>query len=222
MRFPLLRSAVDLAALVDEIGFLPLFQCGIPGFSVDECTPAELWFQDGVDGPWEWKGPVIEQSGCAYGKLLRSKAAFVSREWYPELANWRRRGLDFDERYALGALSNDEKKVCDALRTRRAIPSKELRRQVGFAKSSRFDAVLTRLQMQCYVTTVDFYYEHDSSGRPYGWGVARYAAPEIHMGDDFCDLVYDCPPEESHRRILAHLQKLLPDVTEKALLRLIG
>lgn len=60
-------SASDLSRLVQEYGFLPLFKNQIPGFSVEEHTPPELWFADGVEGPWEWKGPVIRETGCAYG-----------------------------------------------------------------------------------------------------------------------------------------------------------
>lgn len=28
---------------------------------MEEHTPPELWFVDGVEGPWEWKGPVIRE-----------------------------------------------------------------------------------------------------------------------------------------------------------------
>ena len=51
MRFGKLRSAEDIVALVKEIGFLPFFRNNIEGFSVEECTPRELWFT-GEEGPW--------------------------------------------------------------------------------------------------------------------------------------------------------------------------
>lgn len=54
-----IRSMESLAALVESLGFLPLLKNRVPGFSVEEHTPLDLWFADGVDGPWEWKGPVI-------------------------------------------------------------------------------------------------------------------------------------------------------------------
>jgi len=93
-------SSVDaLARLVDNLGFLPFFRNSLPGFSVEERTPPELWFSDEADGPWEWKGPVIRRTGCAYGKLFGGKAGFVSAKWYPDFANYRRGGYDFDARY---------------------------------------------------------------------------------------------------------------------------
>ena len=47
-----LRSAEDMISLAEEWGFLPLFAGRIGGFSVEEHTPAELWFTE-QDGPWE-------------------------------------------------------------------------------------------------------------------------------------------------------------------------
>ena len=54
----LLRSSDDLIAAVEQYGFLPFFRNEIPGFSIEELCPPELWFADDVDGPWEWKGPA--------------------------------------------------------------------------------------------------------------------------------------------------------------------
>ena len=88
----MISSEKDLAAMVETYGFLPLLKNSIPGFSVEEHTPPELWFADGVDGPWEWKGPVIAETGCAYGKFFSGKAGFISREWFLDFANYRRDG----------------------------------------------------------------------------------------------------------------------------------
>ena len=93
-----LESMEDLLQAVEYYGFLPFFPNDIPGFSVEEmCAPA-YWFAEDRDGPWEWKGPAAQTKRCAYGKLFRKKAGFVSREWLPELVNFRRDGYDFDAR----------------------------------------------------------------------------------------------------------------------------
>ena len=52
---------------------------------------------------------------AAYGKLFSRKAGLVSREWYPDLANYRRKGYDFDIRYEDGLASCWEKRVMDVL-----------------------------------------------------------------------------------------------------------
>ena len=91
-----LHSADDLIAAVEQYGFLPFFRNEIHGFSIEELCPPELWFADDVDGPWEWKGPAARSGKCLYGKLFNKKAGFVSREWIPDFANFRRDGYDLD------------------------------------------------------------------------------------------------------------------------------
>lgn len=46
----------QLVHRIDEIGFLPLFQNGIPGFSVEEHTAGCCWWSgDPRQDPWEWR-----------------------------------------------------------------------------------------------------------------------------------------------------------------------
>lgn len=224
MALPIVERSEELATLIDDIGFLPFFQSPVPGFSLKDCVPPQLWFPDEGDGVWEWKGPVIRLTGGAYGKFFRGKAAFISRAWYPDFANYRRDGYDFDAAYDDGLASFKEKKIYDALAEEGNLLSKELRRRsafVGQAKSG-YDATLTRLQMRGYITTTDFEYALDGKGNPYGWGIARYATPESHFGADFTGKVYACTPEQSARRILDHLEKLLPQATPAQLRALLG
>ena len=50
-----LHSAEELEALVEEIGFLPLFAGEVPGFSAEERTAPESWWTgDPKTDPWEW------------------------------------------------------------------------------------------------------------------------------------------------------------------------
>ena len=85
-----INRSEDLEKLVAKMGFLPFFANSIEDFSIEEFTPQELWFSDEEEDPWEWKGPVIRNFNCAYGKLFQKKAGFVSMEWFPELVNYRR------------------------------------------------------------------------------------------------------------------------------------
>ena len=219
-----ITSCLELERVVLEMGFLPFFKNDIPGFSIEEHTPPELWFSDDADGPWEWKGPVIRHTGCAYGKLYRGKAGFISPQWYADFANYRRDGYDFDARYDDGLARYQDKTVYDVIEKYDSLLSKELKRLGGFGKNGRkgFDTIITRLQMQGYVTTVDFEYQQDRYGKIYGWGVARYATPEHHFGREFTDSVYCRTPEESKARIQRHLRDLLPDAAEKQILKIMG
>lgn len=216
------RSAQDLSRQVRVCGFLPLLKNRIPGFSVEEHTPPELWFVDGVDGPWEWKGPVIQETGCAYGKFFHGKAGFISAEWFLDFANYRRDGYDFDARYEDGLAKHQDKVVYDVLAEQPSLISKEWRKLAGIKKRGEFDSIVSRLQMLGYVTTIDFEYAKDRFGNPYGWGLARYTTPEINWGKEFEEKVYCRTPGESKIQMEMWLRKLLPSACQKDLDWVIG
>ena len=224
MRYWPLRSPEDVIALTREIGFLPLFAGEIGGFSIEENCPPELWFSDTADGPWEWKGPIARSKACAYGKFFGGRAGFVSLDWFPDFANYRRDGYDFEGRFEDGLAKHKDKQVWDTLDRHGPLLSKELKRLCDYRKGGNkgFDTVITRMQMQTFVTIADFEYMQDAHGQPYGWGVARYALPEALFGEEIMASA-DCrKPAQSRERIAAHLQHLLPDATQAQLDRLIG
>ena len=95
MRDVEVHSCPELMGLIQEVGFLPLLDSGIAGYSAeaivdDECRYV-VYSDGGWDWPlWKWKGPIVQEGGCVYGKFFAGKAGFVSREWWPDLCNWRR------------------------------------------------------------------------------------------------------------------------------------
>ena len=212
----LIASQQDLAEAVERLGILPLFANSLTGFSVEEHVKPNAWFSD-EPGVWEWKGPVIRETGCAYGKFFEHKAAFVSASWFAELANYRRDGYDFDARWEDGLASYKDMRLYELLTAREPILSKHLKTDGDYRKGGNtgFDSSMTRLQEQCYAVISDFVYDRDRSGHPYGWGVAEYSTPEKWLGKPFCDKVYLHDPQKSYELLTAHLQSLLPHADEK-------
>lgn len=228
----LIRSAMDMERTALELGFLPFFRCGIPTFSIEERTDAEYWFSSEEEGPWEWKGPVIREGHCAYGKFFNKKAGYVSLEWLPDLLNVRRtRQYARDEDTA--AL---DEVVLQAIVSERGVTVKELRHLLGLsgrrgkrrptdmvdmtASDGRIslEPILTRLMMRLQVVIADFVYNTDRHGRPYGWGVARYTVPEVLYGR----MEAGCPSEVSYEKIYRHFRSLFPEAPEKTIRNLIG
>lgn len=226
-----LESAADVEARCLELGFLPFFRCGIPGFSIEEMVSREYWFTD-EEGAWEWKGPVIREGHCAYGKFFNRKAGFVSREWLPDWVNYRRsRPLAPNE----DAAALDDV-VMQTILVEGSATIQELRRMLGFARGRRrrtardlaaevpeeekisLEPILTRLQMETRLVIADFEYNIDRHGNPYGWGVARYTAPETLYGP----LTAECPPTESYERLHTHFRTLFPEAPERVLSKLLG
>ena len=218
-----IETMQDLVDAVDAFGFVPLFENRIPGFSVEEHVSAKAWFGSDTDGVWEWKGPVIRASGCAYGKFFGGKAVFVSREWFPDLANWRRDGYDFDARFDDELAPFKDKELYDLLEASAPVISKDLKKAGGYGKNGKkgFDGIIARLQHQCYALISDFVYMKDRHGNAYGWGVAEYSTPEAFFGPAFRETVYTREPAESRDRILAHLTKILPGTDRKKLERIL-
>ena len=88
-----LRRIEDLYKLVADIGFMPLFANSILGFSVEERVTADQWWTgDALSDPWEWRQIASKNQDIAYGKFFDRKAGFVSKEWFPVFANYRRDG----------------------------------------------------------------------------------------------------------------------------------
>ena len=219
----MLRSPDELISLVEEIGFLPFFVNKIPGFSIEECCPPELWFAEDKDGPWEWKGPAARSGKCLYGKLFGGKAGYISKAWIPDFLNLRRDGYDFDARFDDGLASFREKTLYDTVAEHGSLLSKDLKELCNYRKDGNkgFDTLITRLQMQTYLCIGDFVYMKDKTGKPYGWGVAKYTTPEALFGYEFVTAAYKRDPKESGEKIFAHLQKILPHAEEKALWKLV-
>ena len=236
-----LRSAEDLERAVLKLGFLPFFKNRIEGFSVEEMTPPELWFAEGTDGPWEWKGPVVRNWNCIYGKLFGGRAGYVSLEWLPDLANCRRANYGFDMTPLDGEGRNREKEIYDAVVAHESLLSKEIKSLCGFRKTKKphsasvggwmseklspqtgesFETAMTRLQMATMLIAADFEYQLDKCGQPYGWGIARYTTPEILFGAQSVDCG-NRTPQESAERIVAHIRRLFPHAAESLIRKLV-
>ena len=140
---------------ITPAGFLPLFRMGIPGWPAEEITDENCQYTRLPDGGWEWplwewKGAILQESGCAYGKFFNRKAAFISREWWPDFCNYRRSVFPSPEEGSI------EEAILDVLKTEGSLITRELRAACGFTGTkmrSRFDAYLTRLEMGGYIVT---------------------------------------------------------------------
>ena len=200
----------DLAAMIQQVGILPFFKNSVPGWSVEEHIDSAVWFTD-KEGPWEWKGQLSSQRACVYGKFIRNKAAFISPEWFSDLANWRRDGYDWEGWVDDDMAPYKDRLLMQYLETHPYILSKIAKRECGFSKG--YDTVLTRLQMQTYVITADFQYSMTKDGKPYGWGNAVLELPERWLGN----LSLKRKPLESFERMVRHLITIMPEADETAL-----
>ena len=222
MEHPDIYTAAALADFVHEVGFLPLLDGGIPGFSAEEVVDEDCRYvvlpDGGWDWPlWKWKGEIVREGGVMYGKFFNRKAGFIAREWWDDFCNYRR------SRYPLPAPGTVEDAILETLREAGSLITRDLRAACGFdgkGMRSRFDAYVTRLQMATYVVTEDFVYPRDRHGRPYGWGWALLTTPETLVGREACRSARS--PETSLSRLEAHFAEILPAATPAQLRALLG
>ena len=173
MKINEIYNCSGLVEYINEIGFLPLLHMGLDGWSAEEAVDEECRYVTLPDGGWEWplwewKGDIIRESGCAYGKFFDRKAAFISREWWPDFCNWRRNVYPHPEE------SSIEDMILQTLQENGSMITRDLRKACDFTGTKmrgKFDTYISRLEMGCYIVTEDFVYSKDRHGRNYGWGM---------------------------------------------------
>ncbi len=216
-----IHSCPELMDYIDKVGFLPLLDMGIGEWSAEAVLDEDCQYVALPDGGWEWplwewKADIIRESGCAYGKFFGQKATFITREWWPDFCNYRR---SIHPRPEEGSI---EDTILEILSLNGSMITRELRKACGFTgpkMRSKFDGYVSRLQMGGWMVTEDFVYPHDKHGRKYGWGWSLLTTPENLFGREACHL--DRTPEESYRRLTDHFHKILPELTDKEIEKLI-
>lgn len=225
---------------IRELGIVPFFVGPVPGFSIEEMTPQQMWFHDDFLGPWDWKIPVIQSGEIAYGKFISGgKSCFATVKWYRELMNWRRSQPKY-------APEGPEKEVLDYVEENGSISIKEVRSLLG-VKKNKADAVITRLQMATRLVTGNITRVYRGADMHYnGWQTSSFCTPEALFGigegqkeksgaeDAFSHTFKDFPfaseaavsekkrsPEESLHQIENHLRELVPEITPAQLNRLL-
>ena len=225
-----IRSAKDLLEVIEKTGFLPLFSNSVPGFSVEEMTcPSQWWTGSDLD-PWSWREELCKDQDVAYGKFFKNKAGYISKKWFPYLANFRRDGYDFDALYSDGKAGYREKLLMDLfvpegvdmwdVKDAPAYFTYEMKDKAGFGKNGEknFDGVLARLQMRTYLIVGDLAPRLNKQGEAFGWSVARMQLPESKWGYKHVTSRYKETPKESYDAIIRHISALYPEGNIKKLI----
>ena len=229
------RTAEELVELINEVGFLPLFSNEVTGFSVEEHVPAGSWWTGDINtDPWEWRETISRGKQVAYGKFFGKKAGYISQEWLPYFANYRRDGYDFDARYQDGLANRRQKLIMDfymgedadgdILWKKDEILSTELKKLAGFGKGGEknYPGIVTDLQMMLYLVITDFRMRVNKRGEQYGMSVSVMFPPETVWGYKAVTSAYGETPTESYERIASHLRELFPDADDDGVTALIG
>ena len=223
-------SPESMVAAIREAGIIPFFKGPVPGFSVEEMTPPEHWFDSSEElGPWDWKIDAVQSGDIAYGKFLcGGKAAFATVEWYAHLRNWRLSQARFEPDSA-------GRKVLELMEKQGSVGSKDIRLLLGLKKAAA-DGVVTRLANSTRLLVGDIQRVYRGPTLKYsGWQICTFCTPEALFGAEDAVPVFGgfspfsaedpldtgCTPEDSFAALLRHLRELLPEAREKDIRKLL-
>lgn len=223
-----IHTVEEAIEYINQVGFLPFFRNEIPGFSLEEHTVSEYWWSgDPKRDPWEWREIIAGSKKAAYGKFFDRKAGFISKEWLPCFANYRRDGYDFDALWEDEKASMRQKKIMDLFMEENAdaeLYSFEVKQKAGFGKDGEknFEGTVTDLEMRMYLCMCDFRQRKNKKGEKYGWTIAVYSTPEHLWGYEHVTSAYQEDPEVSWKRIADHMKGICPIATESQIRRVLG
>lgn len=164
-----LRNLDEAVEWLRTVGLALLFtQAGIPLPSLWEGVnggPRELPHHTHHDPAlgrlWGWKDTILGQGQLYYGKALRGHPGFISRDLLPLFyAAAGRLGDDddYEQAYRDGILSEDARRVCEAIVEHGPATTGELRRQSGLYgrgdPSRRFDRAISELQRGLFIVPI--------------------------------------------------------------------
>ena len=230
-----IRTWKELVRWINEVGFLPLFANEVEGFSAEEhISPNFWWKNDQEQDPWLWREYIARSHEVAYGKFFDKKAGFISTDWLPHFANYRRDGYDFDARWQDGLANIREKNIMDFYISENAdgdtvwkteeILSTDLKRMAGFGKegAKNYPGIITGLQMNLYLVITDFRRRRNKKGREYGMSVSVLFPPETIWGYEAVTSAYRETPHTSWERIVGRVRELYPAASMENIVKLIG
>lgn len=234
------RPVTSPEAMLDAItalGIVPFFINIIPGYSIEEMTPKECWFDDDSDtlGPWDWKIYCLQSGRIAYGKfLLGGKASFATVERYRELMNWRRSRKELRPKGL-------EKDVYDAIVEAGTLTKSELRKRFG-VKKSKMDTIITHLEYATLVVTGDIRRVYRGPDLHYaGWQRSSVCTPEAlfsldettNDAEDFGEIFFkakksgnskplkvNSKPEESFASLCGRIQGMFPAAPKESIAKI--
>ena len=159
-----------------ETGIVPFFENSIRGYSIEEMTPPQFWFDGDELGPWDWKIACVQSGEIAYGKFLwGGKASFATVEFYRELMNYRRSLPKYEP-------DDSGRRILDYVDANGSITIREVRGLLGVKKSAA-DAAVARLENQTRLVIGDILRVYRGPDLHYnGWQTASFCRPDGLFG----------------------------------------
>lgn len=121
----------ETVQLINEVGILPLAPLIPNHLSLYQITLGEQWLTGTEADPWLWRTRLPSDGAAAYGKFIKKKPVFISRELFPWVKVILGSNLSIEYRYQQGLISKDVLLLYKQIREAEGIETRSLRVKAG-------------------------------------------------------------------------------------------
>lgn len=173
----IIHTYEEAAAVIKEVGLLPLAPLFDDYPSLGSITPKEAWHSDTDQDPWMWRTQFAADGVAAYGKFIKKKAVFISRDLLPFMLAALASQETIQQRFEKGVLSREALCLYTLISENQGIDTRVLRAKAGMKekeKKKAFDQALLELQGNLDIVVSGTKEKQDENGEKNGWSSTSY------------------------------------------------
>jgi hypothetical protein len=214
----------ETAAIIKELGLLPLAPL-IPGYpALNTITAPESWHSGGDSDPWTWRTRFAGDGIAAYGKFISKKAVFLSRDWVPFFLAVLGKNEVPEERYHKGELSKEALNLFNCISAQEGIDTRLLRKEadlLGKENKKPFDQGLQELQGSMDIVISGTKEKHNEEGDINGWNSTSYETMAGWLEKNGIERL-PISREEAKNELLKHFSGFCPDEAMKKISKILS
>jgi hypothetical protein len=214
----------EAAAIIKELGLLPLAPL-IQGYpALNTITAPESWHSGGDSDPWTWRTRFAGEGIAAYGKFIGKKAVFLSRDWVPLFLAVLGQNEVPEERYDKGELSKEALNLFRCINAEEGIDTRLLRKKadlLGKENKKAFDQGLQELQGSMDIVISGTKEKYNEDGEINGWNSTSYETMDGWLEKNGIERL-SISREEAKSKLIQHFSDFCPDEAMKKISKIIG
>ncbi|NLP51531.1 hypothetical protein [Bacillus sp. RO1] len=167
----------EAVAVIKEVGLLPLAPLFDDYPSLGGMTPKEAWHSDTEQDPWIWRTRFAAEGVAAYGKFMKKKALFISKDLLPLMLAALASQETMKKRYEKGEVSREAISLFSLISENQGIDTRVLRSKAGMKekeKKKAFDQALLELQGNLDIVVSGTKEKQNENGEKNGWSSTSY------------------------------------------------
>ncbi len=209
----------EAVAVINEVGLLPLAPLFDDYPSLGSITPKEAWHSDTDQDPWMWRTQFAADGVVAYGKFIRKKAVFISKDLLPLVLAALASQETMEERYENGKVSREALTLFGHISGNQGIDTRVLRAKAGMKekeKKKAFDQALLELQGNLDIVVSGTKEKQDENGEKNGWSSTSYETMGHWCEKNNIERI-KLDKEEATEQLLTYFSSLTTEATMKKL-----